>query len=228
MENTMKTPVKKQNKIRIIPIEMLIDNPNNPNRMSKSSFAKLVRNIKRTGLYEPIIVRLNKKQNNGCHTKSSRLLTKYEIINGHHRLKALKQLGYTTVDVCIWDVDEEQSDLLLATLNNLRGTPVLEKKLDLLNRLSKQSDPKKLAEVLPLTSGQIERYLNLSLPHEPAKQKMCLDEPLIFFVNIKQKEIIENAIHRMQNKDKKSLARATKAKAITKLAAAFIKNNNIV
>jgi ParB family chromosome partitioning protein len=127
MENTVKTPLEKQNKIQTVPIEMLIDNPNNPNRMSKSSFAKLVRNIEQTGLYEPIIVRNRNKGD-----------TKYEIINGHHRLKALKMLGYKTVDVCVWNVDDMQSDILLVTLNNLRGTAVLEKKLALLNGLSKQ------------------------------------------------------------------------------------------
>lgn len=217
MENTIKKPHEKQNNFKTVLIETLVDNPNNPNSMSKSGFAKLVRNIERTGLYEPIIVRRIKTQN----TERS---AHYEIINGHHRLKALKMLGHKTVDVCVWDVDDMQSDILLATLNNLRGSPVLEKKLSLLHKLSEHSDAKKLSELLPLTSGQIERYQNLSLPCTPAKQKLNCDEPLIFFVNRKQKEIITNAIRRMQKAGKKSSAQVTKTEAITHLAEFFNKN----
>ncbi len=214
----MKEPLEKQNNFKIVPIDMLIDNPNNPNHMSKSSFAKLVRNIEHTGLYEPIIVRKR-------DSDSSSL---YEIINGHQRVRALKQLGYTSVDVCVWDIDDEQVDIFAATLNRLSGKDMLENKLALLKRLSEQSDAKKLAEVLPLTSGQIERYRNLSLPREPAKQELPFDEPLIFFVNKKQRQIIENAIQKIRNTNKKSPARATKAQAITQVAETFIENNKEV
>ena len=37
------------NQIKTIAIDKLIAHPDNPNRMSKRDFAKLVRNIQRTG-----------------------------------------------------------------------------------------------------------------------------------------------------------------------------------
>ncbi|MBN1973479.1 MAG: ParB-like nuclease domain-containing protein [Sedimentisphaerales bacterium] len=210
MENKTKTQLEKQNEITKVPIEILIDNPNSPSRMSKTTFAKLVRNIERTGLYEPIIVR-----------KSN---TQYEIINGHNRVKALRQLAYTTVDVCIWDVDDNQVDIFLATLNRLSGTSILEKKLALINRLSENLDAKKLAQLLPLTAGQIERYRSLKLPCKPARQdRDNFAEPLVFFINKKQKQTIEQAFSMLQKADSKLNARKTKSEAITMLAESFIK-----
>ena len=38
-----------ENMIQTIAIEKLIPHPDNPNRQSKANFAKLVRNIERTG-----------------------------------------------------------------------------------------------------------------------------------------------------------------------------------
>ena len=99
--------------IKTVPIEKLIAHPDNPNRMSDKTFAKLVRNIKKTGRYEPIIVRPKGDS--------------YEIINGHHRIKALQQLGIKTADIVIWDVNDNETDILLTTLNRLSGSDELEK-----------------------------------------------------------------------------------------------------
>ena len=210
MEKIMENATKTHNIFKSVPIESLTDNANNPGRMSKQCFAKLVRNIERTGLYEPIIVRKKKTQYASRNTQ-------YEIINGHSRVKALKQLGYINVDVCIWDIDDLQTDILLATLNRLGGSDILEKKLALLNRLSNQSDAKYLAKILPFTSGQIERYRNIELPRKPAKQNRdSFAEPVIFFVNKKQKQVIEKAIMKTTSSGK------TKSQAITQIAESFI------
>jgi ParB/RepB/Spo0J family partition protein len=207
----------KRNKIQTVPIETLIDNPNNPNRMSKTTFAKLVRNIERTGLYEPIIVR---KSNNSQNSERG---TQYEIINGHHRVRALKQLGYTKVDVCVWDADDRQTDILLGTLNRLSGSDILEKKLTLINRLNSKMQSKELSELLPLTSGQIERYCSLEFPKAPAKaDSENIPHPLIFFVSKEQKKIIEDAISKARKNTKNS--KKTKADAIAQIAGSFDKN----
>lgn len=207
----------KRNKIQTVPIESLIDNPNIPNRMSKTTFAKLVRNIERTGLYEPIIVRNINSTQNAEHS------TQYEIINGHHRVKALKQLGCTKVDICIWDIDEEQTGILLGTLNRLCGRDVLEKKLALINSLNSRMQSKELAGLLPLTASQIERYCKLELPKSPAAaQDDNLPYSLVFFVSKKQKEIIEDAILKARKNTKTS--KKTKADVITQIAGSFHEN----
>ena len=207
----------KRNKIQTVPIETLSDNPNIPNRMSKSMFAKLVRNIERTRLYEPIIVR---KMSNSQNSERG---TQYEIINGHHRVKALKQLGYTNVDICVWDTDDRQTDILLGTLNRLGGCDALEKKLALINRLSDTMEAKELSQLLPLTSGQIERYRNLELPKAPAENDAeNLPHPIVFFVSEEQKKIIEQAISKARKNIK--TPKKTKADAIAQIAGSFAEN----
>ena len=106
------------NTIMKIDIGKLKAHPENPNRMNDVTFNKLVRHIERTGFYEPVVVR--------CHGSD------YQILNGHHRVKALKQLGRKKIDCVIWDVDDDRARVLLSTLNRLGGSDVFEKKAALL------------------------------------------------------------------------------------------------
>jgi ParB-like chromosome segregation protein Spo0J len=65
-----------------IPIDNILPHPENSNHMSPALFKKLVRHIKNTGRYEPITVRPHPKQQG-----------KFQLVNGHNRLNALKELG---------------------------------------------------------------------------------------------------------------------------------------
>ena len=109
--------------------------PDNPNRMSRVTFAKLVRNIGQTGRYEPLIVRRITDTQGHISENVTNLRRNtyegdvYQIINGHHRWQALKKLGKETADAIVWDIDDDQTDILLATLNRLCGQDVLDKKL---------------------------------------------------------------------------------------------------
>ncbi len=180
------------NAIQSIALDKLIPHPDNPNRMSKANFAKLVRNIKRTGRYEPLIVRPCPRRNKGdC----------FQIINGHHRAKALAQLGYETADVIVWDIDDEQADILLATLNRLGGSDILQKKLALLKRLQQSAvggQTRELAKLLPQTAKQIERLTSLkdslrraaSIEHRASS----FANPLVFFLTDEQSVDVEDAL----------------------------------
>src|SRR4030042_2854997 len=106
-----------ENEIHKIELAQLDFHPDNPNRQSKVNFARLVRNIERTGRYEPLLVR-------PCPNKKNR----FQLINGEHRCRALAKLGFKTADCIVWDVDDEQTDILLATLNRLRRAGQLFKK----------------------------------------------------------------------------------------------------
>ena len=172
------------NTIQSIPLDKLVEHPGNPNRMSSSTLAKLVRNIERTGRYEPLVVRPRSKRKR-C----------FEIINGHHRCRALKRLGFKRADVVVWDVDDEQANIYLATLNRLSGSDELAGKIALLKRLTKKMNTRQLAKLLPQTPGQIKRLVNLRLPNAPAKPPPKPSaNPMIFFVTNKQKATIEGAL----------------------------------
>lgn len=175
------------NMIQSIEINKFVPHPDNPNRMSKANFAKLVRNMKRTGRYEPLVVR-------PCPGKPGY----FQIINGHHRWQALLQLGFKQADAVVWDIDDQQTDILLATLNRLGGSDVLEKKLALLSRLNQQMDARCLSRLLPQTAKQIECLTNLknSLFRATSEEQRATSfaRPLIFFVDDRQQRIIEEAM----------------------------------
>lgn len=197
-----------ENRVSRIALDRLVAHPDNPNRMSKTNFAKLVRNIERTGRYEPLVVRPCPQKNchscpaSVCEVNYSRnpdddIASCFQIINGHHRWRALRELGYKTADAIVWDIDDQDADVLLATLNRLGGSDILEKKLALLRRLNQRMQVGKLAKLLPLRAGQIERLTELTISNcrmavENRKPKIL--NPLVFFVNNKQQKTIENAL----------------------------------
>ena len=154
----------KQNRVSRIAIDKFVAHPDNPNRMSKANFTKLIRNIEQTGRYEPLIVRPCPQKN--CHSCASRnpdddRISCFQIINGHHRWQALRELGYKTAEAIVWDIDDTDTDILLATLNRLGGSDILEKKLVLLKRLNQRMDTRELAKLLPQTTKQIERLTSI-------------------------------------------------------------------
>ncbi len=208
---------KSENRIAGIAVERLIPHPDSPNRMSKGNFAKLVRNIERTGRYEPLVVR---PKGDG-----------FQIINGYHRWRALQELGYKSVDAVVWDIDDEETDILLATLNRLGGSNVLDKKLTLLRRLNQRAEARDLAKRLPHTARQIERFAQMNPGGLTAGATLCdypgrargpaPANPKVFFLDDTQHEIIENALSRAREGRSEKTKATRNAAALTQIARAF-------
>lgn len=199
-------------RIESIGIDKLIAHPANPNRMSNSTFKKLASHIGRTGNYEPVIVRPQPKKN-GC----------YEIINGHHRVKALKKLGRETCDCIVWQVDDSEALMLLATLNHLCGHDLLEKKAELIKALSERFSMKDLAKQLPDTKGAIERLKDLHKPLVPrANEHKAFLNPLVFFLTDVEKQTVDKAIAQASADARQGTAAKTRAKAIVRIAQTFL------
>lgn len=200
------------NSIQSVALDRLIAHPDNSNRMSGTIFAKLARNIERSGRYEPIVARPH-PQRPGC----------FEIINGHHRCKALAKLGYQAADVIVWDVDDEQTNILLVTLNRLTGSDDLGKKLALLRRLNKKMEFDQLAKLLPQTKKQLQQLANLKRPDKPAvTETNPLATALVFFVNDTQKQIVDNAMAMAQTEEKKLTKAEKNTAALIKIAQHFL------
>lgn len=199
------------NSIQSIALDKLDFHPDNPNKQSRVNFAKLVRNIDRTGRYEPLVVRPSPKK-----------VGRFQIINGHHRCHALVRLGCETADCIIWDVNDEEADILLATLNRLGGSDQLGKKLKLLKRLNNKMATGQLAKLLPQTARQIERLNNLKKPGAPAKiSAKCFVNPLVFFVNDTQQQQIEKALSLVEEPKVKMTKAAKRAAALAHIAQIF-------
>lgn len=199
------------NRVSSIPIDKFTTHPGNPNRMSKRNFVRLVRNIERSGRYEPLIVR---RQGDG-----------FQIINGHHRYRALRELGYKSVDAIVWDVDDAEADILLSTLNRLGGSDVLERKVALLDRLNRNMHTREMAKLLPFTRSQIERLKNLKIPSAPAKiSAKSFAVPMVFFLSTEQQQIVAEAMASKPKSNDKTKA-ARNAAALTEMAQCFNKKD---
>ena len=219
-----------ENRVTSIPIDKLTAHPGSPNRMSKRNFARLVRNIERTGLYEPLVVRPCPSGN--CHSCESRNPdagghTKhdcFQIINGHNRWLALRQLGCQTADAVIWDVDDAEADVLLCALNRLKGSDVLKKKITLLKRLNCNMNARELARLLPFTRSQIEKLKNLKVPSAPAEvSAKSFAAPMVFFLNDAQQQIVAKALASVQETQNEKTKAAGNAAALAYIAQRFFK-----
>jgi ParB/RepB/Spo0J family partition protein len=207
------------NRVSKIAIDRLIPNPDNPNRMSKANLAKLVRNIQRTGRYEPLVVRPSPEKSGF-----------FQIINGHHRWKALRELGYKTAEAVVWDVDDREADILLATLNRLGGTDMLEKKLALLKRLNQRMHNRELLKLLPQSAKQLQRLTRTPCDGfaritSVKSGTSVFATPMVFFLNDKQRKIVEKALSLARTDGSPTVPEkaANKAAALTGIARKFLK-----
>ena len=78
-----------------VPLDVFIPNYQNTNRMSRMFAKKLRYNIEQLGLYETITVRPHPSMND-----------RFEVLNGHARIDALRNIGLDSVRCDIWDVDD--------------------------------------------------------------------------------------------------------------------------
>jgi ParB/RepB/Spo0J family partition protein len=163
-----------QQPILSIELERLHAHPANPNRLSEARFRKLASQIERTGQYEPVVVRRHPYKAGA-----------YQILNGHHRVRAMKQLGRARADCVVFCADDEQALVYLATLNRMNGRDNAVRKSRLMHALCRQSSSRELAKRLPESRRAIEKraaHAKRPLPAE-AKAAGPMLVPLTFFVD---------------------------------------------
>lgn len=108
--------------IRKIPIEKIDPAYYNPRKDLKPGdpeYEKLKRSISEFDLVEPLV--WNKKTG--------------RLVGGHQRLKVLKELGYTEIEVSVVDLPEEKEKALNIALNKIQGDWDYEKLKNLLEEL---------------------------------------------------------------------------------------------
>ncbi|MFH1614666.1 MAG: ParB/RepB/Spo0J family partition protein [Planctomycetota bacterium] len=204
------------NSIKSIELAKLIEHPENTNRMNKSTFEKLVRHISRSGFYEPVIVRTHPVQEGF-----------FEIINGHHRVKALHKLGCTVVDCVLWEVDDNDTRLLLATLNRLCGKDDVHNKALLYKRLNEKFDSSSLSKLLVENKSKIEKLVSSVNCRSvlPVDVKYDMPQAEVFFVDAEQHRIVEEALDLAAQDSKENSKAKQRAHALTRIAKAYIDDN---
>jgi ParB-like chromosome segregation protein Spo0J len=205
------------NTIIRIPLAKLLPHPENPNRMAKANFEKLKRHIKQSHRYEPLIVRKHPDPDLAGENH-------FQIINGHHRAEALRQIGETFADCVVWDVNDYQVRILLATLNRLGGKDELAAKSSLYKNLAERFSISELVKLLPDTKQAIERLKDItkSLP-QPGDNSKAFLNTLVFFLNDEQIKTVETALEAAMNHQGTKSEKM--ANAITKISQQYLTQN---
>jgi len=167
-----------------VSLENLHAHPANSNVMPDGLFEKLRTHMQRTKQYPPIVVRKTGEQT-------------YQILDGHHRVKALAELGEHHAKCVIWQVDDQQALVLLATLNRLQGRDDPKKRAGLLAQLNASVELKELAAQLPEDLEQLEKLLTLNAPAiEPRAAESLEQMPVAvhFFLLPEQRRALDRAL----------------------------------
>lgn len=166
-----------------LPIDRLDPHPLNSNVMPKALMDKLADEVRRTGLYPPIIVRP--------------VGQRYQILDGHHRVEVLRSIGHDAANVVVWPVDDEQAMVLLASLNRLQGEDDPRKRAALLGKLRESMPISELAKRLPEDAARVKKLLELnSAPPSPRTPTPVDLMPVCvhFFVQPVQRSAIEKKL----------------------------------
>jgi len=115
--------------ISTLETQSLLEEEKNPNKMEPEQYAMLVEAIRQVGFLQPILVRpLGVSLPNGqeLSAKNAQLLgglhaVQYRVVDGHHRLRAAKELGLAQVPCVIVEKDDEEAVALALGMNRLRG-----------------------------------------------------------------------------------------------------------
>jgi len=187
--------------IRDILLGELEAHPGNSNVMSKEMLEKLAGHIGRTGRYPPVVVR---RLGEG----------RYQILDGHHRVAVLRELGKQEARCVVWEVDDAEALLLLATLNRMQGKDDPRKRARLVEELAgvvpgvggltpaamnaggvlgELPGVAELARLLPEDAGGLERLLKLRLPPAPrgAAELGELPVSVHFFLRAVERDALE-------------------------------------
>jgi len=177
----------------MIALDDLVAHPLNSNVMSEDLQEKLRAHIKRTGRYPFLVVRPHPDEPG-----------KFQVLDGHHRVKILEELGHTEARCDIWEVDDREAKLLLATLNRLQGQDQPLRRAQLIHELLGEMSVEDLAGLLPESDKQLEDLHSLLefpaeeiaelLEAQAEEAEKVLPRVMSFVVTPDQETLIEEAV----------------------------------
>jgi ParB-like chromosome segregation protein Spo0J len=207
---------------RSIAVGDLVAHPMNANVLPEDLREKLAAHIRSTARYPHLIVRPHPKQEG-----------RFEILDGHHRLLVLKDLGHTQARCDVWDVNDREAKLLLATLNRLEGQDLPIRRAQLLHELLGEMNLADLAGLLPETEKQLEELHSLLefpaddiaalLEAEAEEAEKVLPRVMAFAVTPDQEKAIEQAVELASDG---TPGRDRKARGLTNLARHYLEGRS--
>ena len=204
---------------RQIPLDQLRAHPLNSNVMPADLRQKLRAHIHRTGRYPHVIVRPHPDDAGA-----------FEVLDGHHRVEILRELGHADARCDVWDVDDREAKLLLATLNRLQGQDSPIRRAQLIHELLGEMSVDDLAGLLPESDKQLEELHALLefpadeianlLAERAAEEEKVLPRVMTFVVTPEQEEMIDRAVELASDG---TPGRDRKARGLANLAKQFLK-----
>lgn len=132
--------------LQTVDINTVFPNVWNPNRQSDFIFQKELTSIKTHGMIDPVLVR--------------EIPEGFEIIDGEHRWRACKDLGFTEVPVNnLGQVTESVAKQLTIVMNEVKGKSETGKLSDLLKNIELDIGMEKLVELMPYVPAELESLL---------------------------------------------------------------------
>ncbi len=199
--------------VKIVPIDLVKPSIfENANELSEELFASLKKDIEEHGLVGQILV-VNPKDNT--------------LISGHHRLKAMQELGYKEVPVVFYEpADETEHKLLSIAWNQKHGTFNEQKLHNLIKSIhdSGKYSLEELAEKLGFNNSEIKEKLEAikidedlirKLENDAMEQDKNLPALLTFSVRKEDLETIEEALKLAEKK--------TRGEGLAEICRAYIK-----
>ena len=178
-----------------LPLDALVPNPENANRVSRMFGKKLLHNIEQMGKYETLTVRPHPNMKD-----------KFEILNGHARLEVLRALGTTTAKCDVWEVTEFEGRMFLAVLNRLRGSDVPELRMKLLFELLGQHSKEELAACIPETASYLAKLEQLPEAADREQARKPAEKPdgviVDFYLTHEQRRVVCAAVDNISKKFK--------------------------
>ena len=157
---------------------------------------------------------------------------KFQVINGHNRLRVLRTLNYQTANCVVWNLDDDQTRLYLATLNRLSGSDIPERRAALIDNLLQAFDIDELTALLPNDRKQIEELERLSRLELDDLTKQAIPEerfevPVILSFMLEESEAkeVNLALDLILNTEKEKLPRS---QALAHLARFYLGHCNCV
>jgi ParB-like chromosome segregation protein Spo0J len=205
-----------------IPLTNLMAHPLNANVLPEDLREKLKAHIRASGRYPHLIVRPHPKEEG-----------KFEVLDGHHRLLVLKDLGHAEARCDVWDVNDREAKLLLATLNRLEGQDLPIRRAQLLHELLGEMNVADLAGLLPESEKQLEELHSLLefpaddiaalLEAEAEAAEKVLPRVMAFVVTPDQEKAIEQAVELASDG---TPGRDRKARGLTNLARHYLEGRS--
>jgi len=182
--------------IQMVETELLKPNDYNPNLMTDEQFQSLVEDFKENGFVgQPIIVN-----------------DKNEIIDGEHRWRCAKFLGFEKVPVVIFNPkDAEHQKILTIGWNAKRGEMSPLKLAGLISELNQKYTLEELSSKLGFSANQLKDTLAMTqvtkefmdrIKKEAEEQELEVPMVLNFAVNKEQEKLINEALEISLGKSK--------------------------